>query len=116
MTTVLWLRQDLRLHDHAGWRLAAQAGTPVLALYVLPPAYLAPGPAGFDRFGTERAGFLADTLTDLKHNLAGHGISLHTVIADPVSLFIDWHARAPLRLLSAAAPAWEEQQWFDALA
>ncbi|HUF86678.1 MAG TPA: deoxyribodipyrimidine photo-lyase [Thermohalobaculum sp.] len=35
--TLLWLRRDLRLADHAGWRAALGAGAPVIAVFILDP-------------------------------------------------------------------------------
>ena len=115
MTSVIWLRQDLRVHDHAGWRLVADSGEPVLAMFVLPEQHLAPGPAGFDRIGAARAAFLADTLVALRTTLAEAGIPFLSVIADPVVLFADWAARTPIKLFTASGQAWEEKQWLSTL-
>ena len=41
MTTVLWLRRDLRVHDHPALVAAHEAGGPVVPLFVADPALLA---------------------------------------------------------------------------
>ena len=33
--TILWLRRDLRLDDHPGWRAALEAGGPVIPVFIL---------------------------------------------------------------------------------
>lgn len=63
MTSVLWLRRDLRLHDHPALNAAAADGD-VVALFVLDPALL--GPAG-----APRVAFLFRTLRELDERLAG---------------------------------------------
>ncbi|MEO1705682.1 MAG: FAD-binding domain-containing protein, partial [Pseudomonadota bacterium] len=40
MTSLVWFKRDLRIHDHAALAAAAEAG-PVLALYVVEPGYWA---------------------------------------------------------------------------
>ena len=35
--TLLWLRRDLRLSDHPGWRAALAAGGPVIPVFILDP-------------------------------------------------------------------------------
>ena len=37
--TVVWLKRDLRLHDHAALNAAIAAGYPVVLLYVVEPDY-----------------------------------------------------------------------------
>lgn len=54
MTSVLWFRRDLRLHDHPALQAAGAEG-PVVALFVLDPALLKPS-------GAARVAFLYRTL------------------------------------------------------
>src|SRR4051794_18070633 len=54
VTSVLWLRRDLRLRDHPALHAAAELG-PVVALFVLDPALLSPA-------GAPRLAFLYRTL------------------------------------------------------
>ncbi|HEX3335132.1 MAG TPA: deoxyribodipyrimidine photo-lyase [Jatrophihabitans sp.] len=76
MTSVLWLRRDLRLRDHPA--LNAAAGGPVVALFVLDPALL--GPAG-----PARIAFLYRTLRALDTELRGQGARLVIRRGDPVT-------------------------------
>jgi len=65
MTCVLWLRRDLRLHDHPALQAAAEDG-PVVALFVLDPALLRPA-------GAPRIAFLYRTLRCVDGDLRAHG-------------------------------------------
>ena len=76
MTSVLWLRRDLRLHDHPALHEAAKDG-PVVALFVLDPALLKPA-------GAPRVAFLYRTLRALDADLRVHGGQLVVRQGDPV--------------------------------
>ena len=78
MTSVLWLRRDLRLRDHPALHEAAADG-PVVALFVLDPALL--GPAG-----APRVAFLYRTLRALDARLREHGGRLVVRLGDPLSV------------------------------
>ncbi|MBH9553191.1 cryptochrome/photolyase family protein [Inhella gelatinilytica] len=62
--TLVWLRRDLRLHDHAALELACRDGAPVLLAFVFDPALLAPLPRQ-DR----RVDFILEALQDLERQL-----------------------------------------------
>jgi deoxyribodipyrimidine photo-lyase len=68
VTSVLWLRRDLRLGDHPALHAAAKDG-PVVALFVLDPALLTPA-------GAPRIAFLYRTLRALDADLREHGGAL----------------------------------------
>src|SRR4051794_41254366 len=61
-TTVMWFRRDLRLEDNLALAAAAVDG-PVLALFVLDPA--------FERAGAPRQAFLSGSLAALDSALGG---------------------------------------------
>jgi deoxyribodipyrimidine photo-lyase len=75
MASVLWLRRDLRLHDHPALHEAAKDG-PVLVLFVLDPALLKPA-------GAPRIAFLYRTLRALDADLRTHGRRLIVRSGDP---------------------------------
>jgi deoxyribodipyrimidine photo-lyase len=75
VTSVLWLRRDLRLRDHPAMRAAAEDG-PVLALFVLDPRLLTPA-------GPPRVAFLYRTLRALDAELRSYGGRLHLRRGDP---------------------------------
>ncbi len=62
--SVLWLRRDLRLHDHPALATAADAAPEVVALHVLDPDELA-------TYGDNRRAYLAASLRALDEQLGG---------------------------------------------
>jgi deoxyribodipyrimidine photo-lyase len=78
VTSVLWLRRDLRLHDHPALHEAAKDGQ-VLALFVLDPHLL-------KRAGRARVAFLYRTLRDLDAALREHDGALVVRRGDPRSV------------------------------
>lgn len=67
-TTILWLRRDLRLHDHPALLAAAEGGD-VVPLFVLDDRLLGPS-------GVARTAFLLRSLRALDADLRGHGARL----------------------------------------
>ncbi|PZS33110.1 MAG: deoxyribodipyrimidine photolyase, partial [Pseudonocardiales bacterium] len=65
MTSVLWLRRDLRLRDHPALHAAGEDG-PVVALFVLDAELLRPA-------GAPRIAFLYRTLRALDADLRTYG-------------------------------------------
>jgi deoxyribodipyrimidine photo-lyase len=78
MSSVLWLRRDLRLRDHPALHEAAHDG-PVVALFVLDPALLKPA-------GAPRVAFLYRTLRDLDARLREAGGVLLVRRGNPVNV------------------------------
>ena len=78
MTSVLWLRRDLRLRDHPALHEAAADG-PVVALFVLDQALLRPA-------GPPRVAMLYRTLRALDAALREHGGGLLVRRGDPVDV------------------------------
>jgi deoxyribodipyrimidine photo-lyase len=78
MTSVLWLRRDLRLRDHPAMHEAAKDG-PVVALFVLDPTLLKPA-------GAPRVAFLYRTLRALDEALREHDTRLVVRGGDPVNV------------------------------
>ena len=64
-TALLWLRNDLRLHDHAPLLDAAGPGGRLLAVYCLDPRHVAETGFGFRKTEGYRAAFLLESLADL---------------------------------------------------
>ncbi|WBL36775.1 deoxyribodipyrimidine photo-lyase [Tepidiforma flava] len=77
MTSVLWFRRDLRLHDHPALAAAIEAG-PVAPLFVLDPALLSGRWAS-----ANRTAFLLASLQELDAALRERGARLHVRIGRP---------------------------------
>ena len=76
MTTVIfWFRNDLRLHDQPALAhaiaLATQQNATLLPVYCHAPT--SPSRWGFERVGTHRQAFMAQTLADLSVQLSARG-------------------------------------------
>ncbi len=67
--TLLWLRRDLRLSDHPGWRAALGAGGPVIPVFILDPHIEG-------SFGAAPLWRLGESLASLAQTLAGRGSRL----------------------------------------
>jgi deoxyribodipyrimidine photo-lyase len=77
---IVWLRRDLRVHDHPGLHEAVAAGGAVVPVFVVDPTLTA-GPAA----SGPRASFLAATLADLDAALRERGNRLVVVHGDPAA-------------------------------
>ena len=78
MTTAVWFRKNLRVHDNAALTAAADAKQ-ILPLFCLDPAWATPATVG-----PNRCRFLLESLEDLDTTLeAKYGARLHVVVGDP---------------------------------
>jgi deoxyribodipyrimidine photo-lyase len=107
---IVWFRHDLRLHDHAPLRLASRAER-LLAVYCLPPHWLALGPAGVPRIGVHRLAYLGQALGALDTSLRALGNELMVVLAEPVQALGDIsRALGEAPIFVHAHPGWEERE------
>ncbi len=83
MTTILWFKRDLRVHDHPALELAAR-DEQVVPLYIVEPDYWAL-PDTSDR----QLAFLQECLADLQNALRGLGSDLVIRVGDAVEVFRD---------------------------
>lgn len=80
--SLVWLRRDLRLHDHVPLSLALAAPQPVQPVFIFDSTILAQFPNPRDR----RVGFIARTLVSVHRQLQQRGSGLLVLHGDPVSL------------------------------
>ncbi len=72
--TIVWFRNDLRLHDHEPLALAMQDGGPFIPVYVVDPRdFGETHVGGFPKTGNHRARFLLEALADLREGLRDRG-------------------------------------------
>jgi deoxyribodipyrimidine photo-lyase len=85
---ILWLRNDLRLHDHGGFRLAEKSDAEFLIpVYILDEQELSPGTfTGLPRMGPFRAEFLRQTLDHLQKELQKRGSDLWIYTGSPAEV------------------------------
>ncbi|MEL6840733.1 MAG: FAD-binding domain-containing protein [Pseudomonadota bacterium] len=80
MTSILWFKRDLRVTDHPALAHAAAQG-PVLPLYIVEPAlWQQPDASG------RQWDFVAESLVDLRGQLAGFGLSLALRVGNAVEV------------------------------
>jgi deoxyribodipyrimidine photo-lyase len=83
-STLLWLRNDLRLHDHDALAAALAFGAPVVPVYCIDPRLVAHDAAlGVPRAGAFRAQFLLESLADLRASCRALGGDLVVRIGTP---------------------------------
>jgi deoxyribodipyrimidine photo-lyase len=76
---VLWLRRDLRLHDHPALLAAGEGGSPVVPVFVLDPRLWQPS-------GAARRVWLLRSLQSLGDDIAVRGGRLLLRVGDPVDV------------------------------
>ena len=112
---LLWLRNDLRLHDHPGFKIAAERGEPLAVVYILPDHWLTQDANGMNRLGAIKARFLRATLINLHRNLNSENIRLTLISGNPVERLLECFQREPFTLLTHTAQAPEEADWIAQL-
>lgn len=80
MNVLVWLKRDLRLHDHPALTYAAGLG-PVLPVYVVEPDYWA-----LPDSSARHWGFIAESLECLREEMAGVGLPLAVRVGDAVEV------------------------------
>ncbi|MFY7809400.1 MAG: DASH family cryptochrome [Fimbriimonadaceae bacterium] len=110
-SVLLWFRSDLRVHDHGLLAQAAAKGHPVVALFVWEEAWMRTTRLGWPRMGSHRVRFLAETLADLRDQLAARGVTLRVRLGDPETIVAEEAARWEVQQVWAhTEPAWDEVQ------
>lgn len=124
MAQLLWLRNDLRLHDHEGFRRAVASGKPLAVVFVLPEHWLTQDAQGMTRLGAAKTHFLRSALIDLHRQLEDQTIDFHMLCGDPVSALSELAAQMEahmethgerVTILTSAAQAPEESIWLESL-
>lgn len=80
MNVLVWFKRDLRIHDHPALVLAAGIGA-VLPVFVVEPELWAQPEASARQWG-----FVAESLADLREDLAGIGAPLVVRVGDAVQV------------------------------
>ena len=89
-TAMVWLRNDLRVHDQKSFALAAKSGLKVIAYYSFDPQHYKTTKWGFKKTDAYRAKFLIETLSELKKTLKGLNISLIVDNIEPATGIVNW--------------------------
>jgi len=82
--SLVWFRNDLRVDDHNGLKLALDNSNKVVGFYCFNPKVFSENKLGFRKTDVFRTKFLIETVDNLKENLKKNNISLIIKIGDPV--------------------------------
>ena len=82
--SLVWFRNDLRVDDHNGLKLALNNSNRVVGFYCFNPKVFSENKLGFKKTDVFRTKFLIETVDNLKENLKKNNISLIIKIGDPV--------------------------------
>ncbi|MBE9158900.1 DASH family cryptochrome [Nodosilinea sp. LEGE 06152] len=89
MSTLVWFRNDLRLHDHQPLDEALRAGSPIVPLYCFDPRQFGQTSFGFAKTGAYRAQFLLESVADLRRSLQSLGSDLVVRVGKPEDIIPD---------------------------
>ena len=82
--SLVWFRNDLRVDDHNGLKLALNNSNKVVGFYCFNPKVFSESKLGFKKADVFRTKFLIETVDNLKENLKKNNISLIIKIGNPV--------------------------------
>jgi len=82
--SLVWFRNDLRVDDHNGLKLALDNSNKVVGFYCFNPKLFSENKLGFKKTDVFRTKFLIETVDNLKENLKKNNVSLIIKIGDPV--------------------------------
>ena len=82
--SLVWFRNDLRVDDHNGLKLALNNSNKVVGFYCFNPKVFSENKLGFKKTDVFRTKFLIETVDNLKENLKKNNLSLIIKIGDPV--------------------------------
>ncbi len=99
MSTIYWLRNDLRLHDNECLHRAVERDKPLTLVYVFDVRQFEMMNIGFRKTGYIRYKFLCDTLQNLRENLAKRGAKLLIRVGKPEEVLADLIDRTKADLL-----------------
>ncbi|KAJ7537940.1 hypothetical protein O6H91_11G028600 [Diphasiastrum complanatum] len=81
--SVMWFRNDLRIHDNEALASANKESLSVLPIYCFDPRDYGKSSSGFDKTGPYRAKFLLECVANLRANLRERGSDLIVRVGNP---------------------------------
>lgn len=87
--TLVWFRNDLRVHDHEALYKASLKNREIIPVYIIDPRQFNGSQFGIPRFGPFRRQFLIECLTDLRASLRALGGELYIRTGYPEEVIPD---------------------------
>ncbi|GAB2262677.1 hypothetical protein Droror1_Dr00003674 [Drosera rotundifolia] len=87
--TIVWFRNDLRVHDNECLNSANNESVSVLPVYCFDPRDYGKSSSGFDKTGPYRATFLIESVSDLRKSLRERGSDLVVRIGRPETVLVE---------------------------
>ncbi|TQD84204.1 hypothetical protein C1H46_030294 [Malus baccata] len=87
--SIVWFRNDLRVHDNECLNSANNESVSVLPVYCFDPRDYGKSSSGFDKTGPYRATFLVESVADLRKNLQARGSDLVVRIGKPETVLVE---------------------------
>ncbi|PRO67018.1 DASH family cryptochrome [Alkalicoccus urumqiensis] len=98
---LIWLRKDLRIHDHAPLQAALASGDPAAAAFVFDRRQEERTEAGFIRMDEKRERFLVEGLLEMHQQAGRIGVPLLLSSGDPVQEIRTWCQEYPVKHIRA---------------
>ncbi|KAK4357243.1 hypothetical protein RND71_022853 [Anisodus tanguticus] len=87
--SIIWFRNDLRVHDNECLNSAYNESMSVLPVYCFDPRDYGKSSSGFDKTGPYRATFLIESVSDLRKSLQARGSDLVVRIGKPETVLVE---------------------------
>ncbi|WP_250630923.1 DASH family cryptochrome [Rhodoflexus caldus] len=108
-TVLVWLRNDLRLHDNEALYKAAVRTKNVVPFVCIDPRQFASTPLGFTKTGARRAQFLLESVADLRQRLQSIGSNLVVRIGQPADVVAELQSATGATLLYTSQEVTSEE-------
>ncbi|KAF9622149.1 hypothetical protein IFM89_029433 [Coptis chinensis] len=87
--SIVWFRNDLRVHDNECLNSANNDSMSVLPVYCFNPQDYGKSSSGFNKIGSHRATFLINSVFDLRNSLKSRGSNLVVRIGKPENVLVE---------------------------
>ncbi|XP_031100116.1 blue-light photoreceptor PHR2-like [Ipomoea triloba] len=87
--SIVWFRNDLRVHDNECLNAANNESMSVLPVYCFDPRDYGKSSSGFDKTGPYRAAFVIESVTDLRKSLQARGSDLVVRVGKPETVLVE---------------------------
>lgn len=87
--SIVWFRNDLRVHDNEALVMASKESLSILPVYCFDPRDYGKSSSGFDKTGPYRAKFLLECVANLRSSLRDRGSDLIVRIGKPEEVLVD---------------------------